>query len=73
MGRFFIGRPKRRGKGKTDDGQGRPQAGWRPTQGGLAPVKGNAAQRRFCRVAGKVSRKTALPQTETKGMARRKE
>ena len=46
MGRFFIGRPKRRGKGKTDDGQGRPQAGWRPTQGGLAPVKGSDAAMR---------------------------
>jgi hypothetical protein len=33
-------------------------------------MMGNAAQRRFCRAAGEVSRKTALPQTETKGMAR---
>lgn len=31
---------------KTPHGQERPQAGWRPTQGGLAPVKGSDAAMR---------------------------
>lgn len=59
--RYFIGGRSlfifhRRGEGgakggeKNEGRQGSPQAGWRPTEGGLAPVKGNAADAGFCAV-----------------------
>lgn len=48
---------------------GRRQAGAR-RKAGLRLSRATQPNAVFCRAAGEVSRKTALPQTETKGMAR---